>query len=138
MHKDATKYHRACAKFLRCPPSKAAIRARTLTGLPVSLAISMLKYSPTSSARLILSVLNSAVANATNRDGGADVDELVVAKICVDRGPMLKRHHPISHGTAQAILKRTCHISVELKSALAYLQDHKKASGKGRPRKKKS
>ena len=122
--KAASKNLRAVGRYLRCPPSKARIRGRTLVGLPVAQASALLANSPASSAKLLLRVLSSAVANAsrnaTSTVGGVqnssyDVDELVVDKVIVDQGPMLKRHHPVSHGMAKAILKRFCHITVYVK-----------------------
>jgi large subunit ribosomal protein L22 len=108
---------KAVGRFLRCPPDKARIRARTIVGFPATLAIKNLELSPTKSARLILGVLNSAVANAVNNEK-LELATLDVDKVMVDKGPMLKRHHPISHGSAQAILKRFCHITVLLKETV--------------------
>jgi large subunit ribosomal protein L22 len=123
-YKQSIKNLHATGKYLKCPPSKATVRARTIIGLPVSKAAALLSLSPASSAKLILKILNSAVSNASNNktsvrngqpDNNYDVDELYVDKIQVDRGRMLKRFHPVSRGMAKAILKRTCHITVYLK-----------------------
>jgi large subunit ribosomal protein L22 len=56
-------------------------------------------------------VIKSAVANA-----GFDVDakELMVASCQVDDGPRLKRWQPVMRGSAHPIIKRMCHIHVEL------------------------
>ena len=124
LDKEATKNLRAVGRYLRCPPSKARVRGRTLVGLPVAQATALLQHSPASSARLLLKVLSSAVANASRNQTSTvngvdksfyDVDRLVVDRVMVDQGPMLKRHHPVSHGAAKALLKRFCHITIYLK-----------------------
>jgi large subunit ribosomal protein L22 len=106
----------ATGRGLKSPPSKVRIRARTLIGLPVNLAIAKLRFSPNVGAKHLLGVLKSAVSNAS--DGAKmDVDEMVVASVRVDKGATLKRHHPVSHGMAKAILKRFCQIRIEVAEA---------------------
>ncbi|MDR1040255.1 MAG: uL22 family ribosomal protein [Deltaproteobacteria bacterium] len=105
----------ALSKYLRCPPSKAAVRARTLAGLSAARASAMLACSPASSARLILKVLKSAIANAVAADPNRNPDGLTVESVQIGKAPYLKRHHPVSHGAAKPILKRFCHISVRLR-----------------------
>ncbi|MDR2611942.1 MAG: 50S ribosomal protein L22 [Deltaproteobacteria bacterium] len=106
-----------CAKacYLRCPPSKARIRARTLSGLSVARAQALLACSPASSAQLLLKVLKSAVANAVNGTAGYNPDGLSVETVEVGKASVIKRHHPVSHGAAKPILKRSCHIEVRLR-----------------------
>jgi len=80
-------------------------------GLPVGRALQVLEYSPKKAARIIKKVLDSAIANAEHNEG-ADIDELKVARIFVDEGPILKRIRPRAKGRANRILKRTSHITV--------------------------
>lgn len=107
----------AMARFIRVPPSKVRIMARNILGRPVGQAVNTLTFSPNKSARLLLKVLNSAVANAqtSNRSQVGDVDRLIVYRVYVDQGPSLKRWHPRSQGRANPILKRTSHITVVVK-----------------------
>ena len=63
------------------------------------------------SAKLIGDVLRSAIANAEN-NLGADIDELSVARIFVDEGPVMKRIQPRAKGRANRIIKRSSHITV--------------------------
>jgi large subunit ribosomal protein L22 len=44
------------------------------------------KFSPKKGAVIIRKVLESAIANAEHNDG-ADIDELKVTSICVEKGP---------------------------------------------------
>ena len=46
------------------------------------------------------------------RAGGADVDELKVRRILVERGTFLRRFRASAKGRASRIMKPTCHIFV--------------------------
>jgi large subunit ribosomal protein L22 len=63
----------------------------------------------------VLKVLRQAIANATNNHG-LRFEDLVIADIIVNEGPTYKRWRAVSRGRAHTILKRTCHIRVELKT----------------------
>jgi len=65
-----------------------------------------------------LKVLESAIANAEN-NFGADVDELKVHEIYVDKGPVLKRIMPRAKGRADRILKPTSHITIKVSDGKA-------------------
>ncbi len=59
-------------------------------------------------------VLESAIANAEHNEG-ADVDDLQVATVFVDRrSNSLKRIMPRAKGRADRIVKRSCHITVKV------------------------
>ena len=60
---------------------------------------------------LIKKVVESAIANAEHNEG-ADIDDLNVAKIFVDEGPIMKRIMPRAKGRADRILKRSSHITI--------------------------
>ena len=85
--------------------------ADQVRGLTVEKALELLAYSPKKAALLIKKVVDSAIANAEHNEG-ADVDELVITKICVDEGPTMKRIMPRAKGRADRIMKRSCHITV--------------------------
>ncbi len=98
-------------RFSRISPQKARLVADQIRGLPVDDALRTLEFSPRKAAGIVRKVLESAVANAEHNDG-ADIDELSVARICVDEGPTMKRIQPRAKGRANRILKRTSHITV--------------------------
>ena len=81
---------KAILRSSRISPQKARLVADQVRGLPVSRALDLLKFSDKKAAHIIYKVLWSATANAENNNG-ADVDELKVATIMVDEGPILKR-----------------------------------------------
>ena len=82
-----------------------------IRGQQVPMALAMLKHLPRHAARVIEKVLRSAVANAEQKELG-DSDTMRVAKAYVDCGPIYKRFRARSMGRANAIQKRTSHITV--------------------------
>jgi large subunit ribosomal protein L22 len=92
-------------------PQKARLVADQIRGLPVAQALQILEFSSKKAARTIKKVLESAIANAEHNEG-ADIDELTVARVFVDEGPMYKRIQPRAKGRANRIRKRTSHITV--------------------------
>lgn len=97
----------------RVSPQKCRLVADQIRGLNVAKAIDLLTFSTKKSAKLVKKVLESAIANAEHNDG-ADVDELRVSAVYVNEGPFLKRVSPRAKGRANRILKRTCHITVNV------------------------
>lgn len=98
-------------RFARISPQKCRLVADQVRGLPVERALEVLTFSPKKAAHIVKKVVESAIANAEHNEG-ADIDELKVARISVDEGPVLKRLQPRAKGRANRILKRTSHISV--------------------------
>ncbi len=104
---------RAVGKYLRVSPYKVRLIADMVRGKKVEDALTILKFLPKKSGRLINKTLRSAVANAENTQA-IDVDTLVIKTILVDEGPKLKRWRPRAMGRATRILKRTSHITMVL------------------------
>jgi large subunit ribosomal protein L22 len=101
----------AVLKFTRLSPQKGRLVADLIRGLPVARALEVLQFSPKKAARPLRKVLESAIANAEHNEG-ADVDELRVARVEIDGGPLLKRFHARAKGRGARIIKRTSHITV--------------------------
>ncbi|WP_413700965.1 50S ribosomal protein L22 [Psychromonas sp. KJ10-10] len=97
--------------FARSSAQKARLVADQVRGLPVEKALELLSYSPKKATVLVKKVVDSAIANAEHNEG-ADIDELVITKICVDEGPTMKRIMLRAKGRADRIMKRSCHITV--------------------------
>jgi large subunit ribosomal protein L22 len=102
---------KAILRSSRISPQKARLVADQVRGMPVAKALDLLKFSDKKAAHIIYKVLYSATSNAENNDG-ADVDELKVATIMVDEGPILKRFMARAKGRGTSIFKRTSHITV--------------------------
>ena len=99
----------AILKHARISPQKARLVADQVRNLPIERALQILTFSDKKAAPMIKKVLESAIANAEHNEG-ADIDELKVAAICVDCGPLLKRMHARAKGRGNRIVKPTCHI----------------------------
>mgnify|MGYP001005155548 CR=1 FL=1 len=102
---------KAVAKYIRISPRKARQVMDLIRGKDVREALAILKFTPNKGAELIEKVLKSAVSNAEH-NYEMDVDSLVVSRCYVDEGPTLKRFKPRAMGRADAIRKRTSHITV--------------------------
>ena len=97
--------------FARISPQKARLVADLIRGKKVDQALETLTFSNKKAADLVKKVLESAIANAEHNEG-ADIDDLRVAKIFVDEGPVMKRIMPRAKGRADRIWKRSSHITV--------------------------
>lgn len=94
---------------IRLSEQKGRLVADQIRGLRVARAIELLTFSPKKGAAIILKLLESAIANAEHNEG-ADIDELHISKILVDRGPSLKRLSARAKGRGNRIVKPTCRI----------------------------
>lgn len=100
-------------RFARVSPQKTRLIADQVRGMPVERALETLQFSTRKPAQIVRKLLESAVANAEHNEG-ADIDELRVAAIMVDEGPVMKRMKPRARGSANRILKRTSHLTIRV------------------------
>src|SRR6478609_6870372 len=101
----------AILRGVRLSEQKGRLVADQIRGLPVDRALNILAFSPKKGAKIIKKVLESAIANAEHNDG-ADVDELKVQTIYLDKATNLRRFTARAKGRGNVILKQTCHIHV--------------------------
>ena len=94
---------------VRLSAQKGRLVADQIRGLAVDKALNILAFSPKKGATIIRKVLESAIANAEHNDC-ADIDELKVVSIYVEKGPVLKRFHARAKGRGVRVLKHSCHI----------------------------
>ena len=92
-------------------PRKARMTLDLIRGKNVSQAEAILLTTNTKASRLIIKVLNSAVANAVNNNGATETD-LVISKCFINPGPIYKRIRFASRGNVDRHDKRTSHIVV--------------------------
>lgn len=104
---------KASLKNAALSAQKGRLVADMIRTKEVSKAVDILKFTQKKGARLILKVLESAVANAENNNG-VDIDELRVSTIFVDEAPTFKRIRARAKGRANRILKRNCHITIKV------------------------
>ena len=100
---------KAILRGVRLSAQKGRLVADQIRGLPVDRALNVLAFSPKKGAKIIKKVLESAIANAEHNNG-ADIDELKVTRIMVEKGPVLKRFHARAKGRGNRVLKHTCHV----------------------------
>lgn len=96
---------------VRLSAQKGRLVADQIRGLAVDKALNILNFSPKKGAEIIRKILESAIANAEHNDG-ADIDELKVSSIYIDRGVLMKRTSARAKGRGNRIVKPTCHISL--------------------------
>ena len=101
----------AVVKGVHLSAQKGRLVADQIRGLPVDKALNLLSFSPKKAAVIIKKGLESAIANAEHNDG-ADIDELKVATIYVDKAASLVRQSARAKGRGNRIEKQTCHITI--------------------------
>ena len=102
---------RAVLRGVRLSVDKGRLVADLIRGKKVDQALNVLQFTQKKAAVIIKKVLESAIANAEHNDG-ADVDELTVKTILVDKATNLRRFTARAKGRGNVILKQTCHIHV--------------------------
>ena len=113
---------RAQAKWVHSSARKARLVTDLIRGRSVPEARTILAFSQRAVAEDVEKVLRSAVANAESRpDLHWNGDDLVVITAFANEGPTLKRHRARARGRVGRIMKRTCHITVELAPSPAAL-----------------
>lgn len=98
---------------VRISAQKARLVADMIRGKSVEQALNTLTFTPKKAAGIIKKALESAIANAEHNDG-ADIDELRVTSIQVDKAQSLKRFSARAKGRGNRIEKQTCHIVVKV------------------------
>ena len=96
---------------VRLSAQKGRLVADLIRGKKVDAALNILTFSPKKGAVIIKKVLESAIANAEHNDG-ADIDELRVRTITIDKAASLRRFTARAKGRGNQIEKQTCHINV--------------------------
>lgn len=103
---------RSTAKYIKISPRKLILIADLIRNNRPKDAIIMLSRINKRSARPMLDVINSALANAKAKQ--IDSDKLYFKKIEVLEGPAMKRWRAVSRGQAHAYKKRMSHIFIVL------------------------
>jgi large subunit ribosomal protein L22 len=104
---------KATARYIRMSPTKVNRVLRLIRNKNYDEAHAILEFTPNAACKPILKVLQSAAANAENNRNLSKSD-LYVCTAVADCGPTLKRMMPRAKGSADRILKKTCHITIVL------------------------
>ncbi len=104
---------KAIHRGARISAQKTRLVADQIRGLSIERALNVLTFSPKKAAVIVKKVVESAIANAEHNEG-ADIDELKVKSIYIDKATSLKRFTARAKGRGNRIEKQTCHITVTL------------------------
>ncbi len=94
-------------------PRKTRWVVDLIRGSDVDEAIRQLQFMTMASAKPVLKLLNSGIANAVN-NFKLKRENLYIKSVTVDGGPVLKRWRPRAFGRAAPIRKRSAHITLIL------------------------
>src|SRR3546814_13136602 len=90
---------------------KTRLVADLIRGKSVAQALTVLNFSPKKAAGILKKAVESAIANAEHNDG-ADIDELKITTIFVDKAHSMKRFSARAKGRGNRIEKQTDRKSV--------------------------
>jgi large subunit ribosomal protein L22 len=105
---------RAKMKYLGSSAQKTRLVVDLIRGRAVEEALSTLRGTKKTVAKDVSKVVASALANAKVIREDVDVDRLFISRATVDGGPSQKRIRPAPMGRAFRIIRRSCHITIEL------------------------
>lgn len=110
----------AIAKLKNVPtsPRKMRLVANLVRGKSVNKALSLLKFEANAGADKIEKLLLSALSNWQQKNEEVRIEDanLVIKKIFVDEGKMLKRLRPAPQGRGHRIRKRSNHVTLVVDS----------------------
>ena len=101
----------AIVRGVRLSAQKGRLVADLVRGKPVDKALNILTFTQKRAAVIIKKALESAIANAEHNDD-ADIDDLRVKKIYVEKATTLRRFGARAKGRGTRISKQTSHIFV--------------------------
>ena len=90
--------------MVRISPTKLSILVNSIVNMKASTAINQLQFSSKRISRVILKVLNAAIANAENNKQ-LDIDKLFVKEVYIGKSLRMKRWRPRAKGRAASIIK---------------------------------
>ena len=102
---------RAIAKDTGISARKVRPLVDMVRGKSVDEALTMLRFMPSPTARVVTKVVKSAAANAENNFQMSPAD-LKIVGIFADEARTMKRFRPRARGRVSPILKRSSHITV--------------------------
>ena len=107
----AERIYRAKHRFAQMSAQKIRPFADLVRGKFADEALELLACYPNRGARLIETVIKSAVANAEDQRA-QNVSDLEIVDVRIDGGPMARRFRPGARGASRPYTKRSSHITV--------------------------
>ena len=96
---------------IRTSPRKLNLVAQTIRGLNAEKAVAELSFSKKRIAKVVLAVLQSAIANA-EYNHQLNIDKLFVSEAYVGKGLVMKRMHARGRGRGARVLKPFSNLTV--------------------------
>ena len=90
--------------MVRISPTKLSLLVNSIVNMNVNSAINQLQFSSKRVSKIILKVLNAAIANAENNKQ-LDIDKLFIKEAFVGKSLRMKRWRPRAKGRAASIVK---------------------------------
>lgn len=105
---------RASKRYERGSPLKIRRMLKIIKGKKIPAARAVLQFHHSRMRVPVLKTLNSAVANLKSIVGAVRLDDkdIIVREATVNDGPQMKRWRPGFRGSADMIIRRTCHIAL--------------------------
>jgi len=107
----------ATVRYVRISARKVRQVIDLVRGKTTREALIILTNTSKRASQVVHKLLRSGLANAKQK--GFDDENLYIARIYADEGPTWKRMRAMSMGRSGRILKRTCHITLELEQKVA-------------------
>jgi len=105
---------RCYTRSIRISPTKLNLVADLIRNLKVQDAINQLTFCKKRVSKIVKDTLNSAIANAENNHD-LDVDNLVVSRVNVGKGIVMKRFRARARGRGARILKPFSNLEIVVK-----------------------
>ena len=104
----------AKARFQRISWRKARTVINMIRGQNVAAALDALRFTKKAAAPIVAKCIDSAVANARQKDENVDLDALVIKTAMADKAPdrHMRRWRPRAMGRATRIVKGMSHITI--------------------------
>jgi len=122
--------YKTILRYARNTPRKMRYVVDMIRNKPIPEAQRILKYTPKRASYFLHKLVNSALANATNRDVNLAPEHLIISSITVGDGPAFKRWRSASMGRATQVKKRTSHVTIVLKTIPQTVRSVNRAGGK--------
>jgi large subunit ribosomal protein L22 len=106
---------KATQKYTRQTPRKVRLVANTVRKMPLEKALQQLAVIEKKATMVVTKTMQQAIANATHNHG-YKLSDLSLENILITEGPRYRRFQAVSRGRAHGIIKRTCHVTVILKT----------------------
>lgn len=107
---------KASLRFARISVRKARTVLKMVRGKNVAIAINELKFTRKAAAPLVAKLLDSAIANAQQKNAEVDLDSLYIKLAFADKAPdrYMRRFRPRAQGRATRIVKGVSHLHLVL------------------------